>query len=119
MLTLGYTITFSAAHRLLNYKGKCARQHGHTWTVQIELTGSLNKLGMIVDFNDVKALADEVLSNYDHQDLNEFFAQPTCEYITLRLFDQFSDEMRRKSFQNIALKSITVWESEHSYCRVE
>lgn len=35
MYELMVETTFSAAHQLRGYKGKCENLHGHTWRVQI------------------------------------------------------------------------------------
>ena len=32
-------ITFDAGHRLLNYPGKCASPHGHTFTAEVLVAG--------------------------------------------------------------------------------
>ena len=48
-------VVFDAGHRLLNYVGKCASPHGHTFRAEIILEGeTLNDLGLLVDFSDIK-----------------------------------------------------------------
>ncbi len=57
-------IFFEAAHRLVDYKGKCERPHGHSFIVDIEIESDvLDKAGMIVDFNKLKLYIDE----FDHK----------------------------------------------------
>lgn len=63
--------SFDAAHRIMGHGGKCAWLHGHTYrlgvTVQAE---TLNRLGMVMDFDDLKALVEKrVLSRWDHATL--------------------------------------------------
>lgn len=48
-------IDFCYGHRLLNYDGKCRHLHGHNGKALIVLEGpSLDALGMLVDFGDIK-----------------------------------------------------------------
>ena len=42
---------FEAAHRLVDYPGKCNRLHGHSWTVEMSVSGDkLDNIGMVADF---------------------------------------------------------------------
>ena len=54
--------SFSAAHNLRNYRGKCENLHGHNWKVEAVFAYSkLDKGGMAVDFKDAKAVLKAVL----------------------------------------------------------
>jgi len=66
------TDTFDAAHFLPNYPGKCARVHGHMWTVEIGITGVSNPTtGMVIDFGDLKRILKvAVIDKLDHTLLN-------------------------------------------------
>jgi len=58
---------FDAAHRLLNYPGKCANLHGHRWEVEVIVKGNgLNQLGMVTDFGSIKSTLDRYLESLDH-----------------------------------------------------
>ena len=46
--------TFDAAHHLFNYEGKCKSLHGHTYHLQIAVSGYLDERGMTYDFGDLK-----------------------------------------------------------------
>jgi 6-pyruvoyltetrahydropterin/6-carboxytetrahydropterin synthase len=55
---------FEASHRLLYYKGKCFRLHGHQWRVQVWMEGEIDeKTCILVDYNCIK----EVIQRFDHQ----------------------------------------------------
>ena len=41
--------TFDAAHHLFNYEGKCKSLHGHTYHLQIAVSGYLDERGMTYD----------------------------------------------------------------------
>src|ERR671910_2525738 len=63
---------FSSAHQLRGYKGKCENLHGHNYRVEIYARGSeLNNIGLLVDFVELKAAADEVVQYLDHRNINE------------------------------------------------
>jgi 6-pyruvoyltetrahydropterin/6-carboxytetrahydropterin synthase len=86
---------FSAAHRLTNYAGNCARWHGHNWEVLATLAApGVNDLGLAVDFREVKQVLRELLGELDHSDLNQhpaFVAQnPSCELIARHLYRQLA-----------------------------
>ena len=97
MFELSVRTHFSAAHRLRGYKGACARQHGHNWSVEITIRGrKLDKLGMLVDFSELKQAAQSAIARLDHCDLNklpEFTKHnPTSELIARRLFETLAAE---------------------------
>lgn len=61
-------VTFDAGHRLLNYQGKCASPHGHTFRAEIVVAADeLNELGLAVDFGDVKSVCKRWIDeHWDH-----------------------------------------------------
>jgi 6-pyruvoyltetrahydropterin/6-carboxytetrahydropterin synthase len=86
---------FSAAHRLADYAGNCARWHGHNWDVQATLGATeLNELGLSVDFREAKKAVGSVLERLDHTDLNalaEFAGcNPSCEVIARFIYRELA-----------------------------
>lgn len=55
-------IRISAGHRILHHNGKCSRPHGHNYEVTIEVSGSLNEEGWIVD----KGVVTDIIEKWDH-----------------------------------------------------
>ena len=104
---------FSAAHSLKGYDGNCSNLHGHNWIVEsyIHCT-KLNKLGISVDFRDVKRIVKDVLSKLDHTNLNEVaefgHINPTSENIAKFLYTELS---RRLNGDHIIVNKIMVFES--------
>lgn len=103
---------FSAAHSLRGYKGRCEELHGHNWKVEVLVSaGKLNKLGMVVDFKELKDELDRIISRLDHRHLNNlsFFKKvnPTSENIAKYIFDALTE--RRLPF---TVDKVTVWESD-------
>ena len=80
------SITFEAAHRLPNVPEghKCARLHGHSFRVEIHVSGPIDaQTGWVVDFADVKAAFKPLFAQLDHHYLNEIegLENPTSEVI--------------------------------------
>src|SRR5207245_2814702 len=78
--------TFEAAHRLPNVPPghKCARLHGHSFRVRVEIEGPLGQeTGWVRDFADVTCAMQPVLDRLDHYCLNEVpgLENPTTEYL--------------------------------------
>ena len=72
-VTLTKIFSFDTAHVLENYPGKCKHIHGHTYHLQVTITGEIiNERnhpynGMIIDFTDLKRwIQDSVLNLFDH-----------------------------------------------------
>ena len=107
---------FSAAHFLRNYKGKCEALHGHNWKVEVLVScQSLDSLGMVMDFGDLKKITKAALDELDHHQLDnlEYFKQhnPSSEEIARYIFDKLKKEIQAKNCQ---LEEIRVWETESS-----
>jgi 6-pyruvoyltetrahydropterin/6-carboxytetrahydropterin synthase len=107
---------FAAAHQLRGYKGKCEAMHGHNWRVQVTVSSeTLNDIGLVIDFTDLKQISNEVIQSLDHSFLNEVFPfteiNPSSENIAKWLFDSIKKKVDDK---NVSCSSVTVWESETS-----
>ena len=92
---------FSSAHQLRGYKGKCENLHGHNYKIEIYARGEeLNNIGLLIDFGDLKTVADEIVKYLDHRNINELEPfvelQPSAEnlakYILERVGAKVTDE---------------------------
>jgi 6-pyruvoyltetrahydropterin/6-carboxytetrahydropterin synthase len=64
--------TFAAGHALRGYRGKCENPHGHNYKVQVTLSGeTLDDIGLLYDFKDLKAAMNQIIDRLDHQFLND------------------------------------------------
>ena len=93
MFEISIKANFCGAHSLSGYKGPCANLHGHNWEVEIFLKGAgTNRLGMLVDFKEVKETLRTVLEKLDHRHLNALPAfkktNPTAEHIAEFIFSE-------------------------------
>lgn len=105
---------FSAAHSLREYQGKCENLHGHNYKVEVELKGrALTKSGMVVDFTDLRAALDKVLSRLDHKHLNDIKPfdkiNPTAENIAKLIYEEM---LLKFNTQKVKVHHVIVWESE-------
>jgi len=107
-------LSFSAAHRLRDYKGKCEHLHGHNYRVHVIARAvATGRSGMVIDFGDLKKATTPVLEQLDHTYLNEIkpFDQiePSAENIAAFLFEQIRRGLDDRSE---ILYEIMVWESD-------
>ena len=78
--------TLESAHRLPNVPPghKCARVHGHSFRVEIHVSGPLDAhLGWVMDFAEVKAAFEPLFQQLDHHYLNDVpgLENPTSEHL--------------------------------------
>ena len=93
---------FSSAHQLRGYRGKCENLHGHNYRIEIYARGrELDNIGLLVDFVELKAAADEVVNYLDHRNINELppfdeelnpSAENLARYILERVSSRVGDE---------------------------
>ncbi len=79
-------ITFEAAHKLSGVPPdhKCARLHGHSFTVELHVRGEVDaKTGWVMDFADIRRAFAPLYEQLDHRYLNEIqgLENPTSENI--------------------------------------
>lgn len=71
MYKLKTNASFDSAHFLAGYDGKCANIHGHTWNIEVtvsgeELISSGQERGMLIDFSELKKLVRSIADSLDH-----------------------------------------------------
>ena len=114
MFELSVEVSFSAAHQLRGYQGKCENMHGHNWKVQVSVMAeTLNEIDIAIDFHDLKRLAREVIAPLDHAYLNDIFPftekNPSSENMAKWIFDSLKKKI---TGDNVRVSSVTVWESD-------
>jgi 6-pyruvoyltetrahydropterin/6-carboxytetrahydropterin synthase len=93
MMELRKTFQFEAAHLLphLPKSHKCRRLHGHSFKVDIVVTGPLNpKLGWVMDYADISDRFKPIWIRLDHRYLNEIpgLENPTSEIIAIWIWNR-------------------------------
>ncbi|MBE0478462.1 6-carboxytetrahydropterin synthase QueD [Candidatus Aerophobetes bacterium] len=98
---------FDAAHKLVNYQGKCENLHGHRWKIQVSVQAPVGKDGIAFDFVQLKEIVEEkVMKKLDHSYLNDLLPQPSTENIAIWIWGRLKE---------LPLYEIKVWESPTSF----
>ncbi|MDR2835833.1 MAG: 6-carboxytetrahydropterin synthase QueD [Bacteroidales bacterium] len=133
-LRLTRKFEFEAAHLLNNYDGLCKNLHGHSYKLFITVIGEIEininspKLGMVIDFKDLKEIVKEnILDKFDHSlivsrknklpeeiiNTNKIIFtdfQPTAENLVIF----FVNILKEKLPINIKLCNVKLFETENS-----
>jgi len=114
MYRLAIQTSISAAHYLKDYNGNCSLMHGHNWKIQVEVkSDQVDKVGMVIDFKDIKEITWKVAGKYDHQVFNQippFDTQnPTAENIS----KHFYEEITKLLPEGIKMDRIKLWETDN------
>ena len=96
------SFTLESAHRLPNVPAghKCARVHGHSFRVELHVTGPVDEhLGWVMDFADVKAAFDPLYRQLDHHYLNDVpgLENPTSENLAKWIWQQLKPKLPQLS----------------------
>jgi len=103
-----------AAHRLPNvpHGHKCANLHGHSFRIEIHLSGPVDpKLGWVIDFADIAKAFQPLHDQLDHKYLNDIegLSNPTSENMALWIWKYLKVALPH-------LSKIVVQESQESGC---
>src|SRR3954467_13040933 len=84
---------FEAAHRLPSVPEghKCARLHGHSFRIEVHLTGEPGAdTGWVMDFGDVKTAFQPIYDRLDHHSLNDIdgLNNPTSERLAIWIWER-------------------------------
>ena len=107
---------FSSAHVLHGHPGDCKRMHGHNWIVEAKVEGNnINKIGMVIDFKDIKNILSDIISKLDHRYINDIEPfidnNPTAENISKYIYKELSKNINT---DNIKVSEIKLWETNNS-----
>ena len=105
--------SMECCHHLLNYDGKCAFDHGHSFLLQVTVKNPINPLtSMVIDFGDIKRIVTEkVISELDHNDINKVLdtMNPTSEVMLVWIWKQLE-------LANLkGIYKIRLWETSNSF----
>jgi len=109
-------VTFAAAHHIPGHAGKCRHLHGHNYRVRVHVEAdTLDALGMVIDFADLKKAIHEVTDRYDHRLLNDVEPfdreSPTAEKLSEVVFRSVTE---RLSSERVRVRRVEVWENDTS-----
>ena len=131
--------SFETGHALYGYDGKCRNVHGHSYKLSVTVLGSpitdtsKVKLGMVIDFSDLKAIVkEEIVDLFDHATIfnkntphfelaQQLKAeghhiiladyQPTSENMVL----DFAKKIQKRLPESIQLYSLKLQETDSSF----
>jgi 6-pyruvoyltetrahydropterin/6-carboxytetrahydropterin synthase len=129
---------FEMAHALKGYDGLCKNIHGHSYELKVTVSGypiaedNHPKLGMVMDFGDLKKIVNqEIVNQFDHalvlsekmpgvllKELKQQFERiiitdynPTSEMMLI----DFASRLKARLPENITLKYMLLRETVTSY----
>ena len=107
--------TLEAAHYLPNVPPghKCGRLHGHSFAVELHVSGPLDpQLGWVMDFADLSAAFRPIFDQLDHRYLNDVpgLENPTSENLARWVWQQLKPKLP-------LLSAVVVHETCTSGCR--
>lgn len=130
---------FETGHALYGYDGKCRNVHGHSYKLSVTVIGTpitdttQVKLGMVIDFGDLKKIVkEEIVNKFDHATVfnkntphvdlakeltdrghNVILAdyQPTSENMVI----DFAAKIKARLPKDIRLHSLKLQETETSF----
>lgn len=130
-LELTHRFDFSAAHRLndplltpeqnVALYGPCnnANGHGHTYTLEVTVRGSVPRSGMIIDLNVLRVIMkEEIFDHVDHKhlDLDVPFLEgriSTAENLALAFWARLEERVGESG--DARLQRVRVYEGPDSY----
>ena len=135
-------LEFDAGHRIPNHNSQCKHLHGHRYAIEITLSGDIittegqPEQGMVMDFSDVKRIAQEKLVDaWDHAFLVyrgdkavcDFLASlpehktvildvvPTAEHLAQTAFDILNGAYRNVYGNNLRLERVRIYETPNNW----
>ncbi|MFI6287649.1 6-pyruvoyl trahydropterin synthase family protein [Streptomyces sp. NPDC051018] len=119
--TIGKKFAFEAGHRLpgLLPDHKCARQHGHSYEVEVILTApTLEEPGFVTDFGALAPFKEFLGTELDHRNLHEVLPfEPTSERLAQFLAGWFIQNLQPAV--NGRLVAVLVRETTSSWARFD
>jgi len=111
MFTISVETSFWASHQLVLREGSKEPMHHHNWLVSAGVSSDkLNSMAVVMDFQELKAMVDDIVSEFDNVALNEisYFRQnnPSAENVARYIYEK----LRAKLPKGVRLQSISVVE---------
>ncbi len=117
-ISISKKFSFEAAHNLPLHDGKCKNLHGHSYVLEVFVSGLVQnegpKIGMVMDFSDLsKIVKEKIIDIWDHKYLNDIVAFPTtAENLAQEIFKILENE-------NLSVNKVILHETETSSAIVE
>ncbi len=123
MYRIGKRFTFDAAHQLphLPLEHKCARLHGHTYTVEVQVAGDeLDDDGFVIDYGELGVFKRWIDDTLDHRNLNDVMELPTtAEHMAAQLYVVLMDLLDAAGHGAVQIDYVEVRETGNTWSRFE
>lgn len=115
MFTVFKDFSFAAAHQIRGHTGGCENLHGHNYRVRVHVSAAtLDELGMVIDFADLKRIVAAVVDPFDHRLINEIppfdVRNTTAELLAQYVYE----EVARRLPTGRSLRRVEIWETASS-----
>jgi len=120
---------FSAAHFLIFPDGSAERLHGHNYRVYVEVSATLSRFGLVIDFKQVKPVVRELVDDLDehwivpgeHHELRfAELADGTCEVVYRdRRYTAPRQDVRVLPVNNTSAENLSAWFGRELLHRLE
>lgn len=120
------------SHRLPFHKGPCRNIHGHTYKLTLELEGTPDENGIVMDYYDMKEIVAPVLARLDHAFLCDsddylminFLKENNFKYVVMdktttseniarHLFDTLRADFSK--YKNLTTMKVKIFETSDVY----
>ena len=111
MFTISVERHFQASHQLTMPDGSKEPVHDHDWVVTVILSSEkLNNMGIVMDFQALKALIDKIIAGFNNKPLKSigYFQQnnPSAENVAKYIYDKLLTKLP----EGVKLQNIRVVE---------
>lgn len=112
MFTIRVETSFRASHRLTLPDGSMEPDHSHDWQVTADVgRDKLDGMGLVMNFQKLKALMDETISDFDHTAMEtiDYFRRnnPSAENVAKYIYER----LRVKLPEGVRLQRVRVVEA--------
>lgn len=119
---------FESAHHLPGHRGPCARVHGHSYRLEVEVEGEVSPPSdetdacMVMDFGELDGFVQPIIDKLDHHDLNEMgsyfgYRRSTAEALVSAIVSSLKPRLasRMDGGRPVRLSRVRLWETEKAY----
>jgi 6-pyruvoyltetrahydropterin/6-carboxytetrahydropterin synthase len=111
MFTISVESRFKASHQLILPDGSQEPAHEHGWLVIVNVSrGKLNRVGVVMDFLQLKAVVNDILAELDNVPLGNvaYFRRnnPSAENVAKYIYERLKPKLSKK----LKLQAVTVVE---------
>jgi 6-pyruvoyltetrahydropterin/6-carboxytetrahydropterin synthase len=117
MHTIFKDFQFSAAHAIRGHTRGCQNLHGHNYRVRVHLRSErLDPLGMVLDFQDLKGMMQEIVGPFDHAVINDIppfdVRNTTAELVSQYVYEEVARRLADQ--ERVRVARVEVWENDTS-----